>query len=220
MKNQSNIKWDIENIKKKIKILKDNEIYRIGDILHMNNINSKIVKEIMSNEIYKNKLLYQYFDSKKNDFFEIINNNKEKIDKYFDDNYIVMHVRSGDDINGRCLTDSNKKKFLEKLKKYDLDKKVIIITAMHYGHNMNSSKFYSGKNYCYNDKNYIDNLKKIHKLVTEMDHELEDIISNEDIDLDFLNLVFCENLIALETAGGFAKAVIKYHKIYKNEKNK
>ena len=62
MKNQSNIKWDIENIKKKIKILKDNEIYRIGDILHMNNINSKIVKEIMSNEIYKNKLLYQYFD--------------------------------------------------------------------------------------------------------------------------------------------------------------
>ena len=66
MKNQSNIKWDIENIiKKKIKILKDNEIYRIGDILHINNINSKIVKEIMSNEIYKNKLLYQYFDSKK-----------------------------------------------------------------------------------------------------------------------------------------------------------
>ena len=131
-----------------------------------------------------------------------------------------MHIRSGDDINGRCLTDSNKKKFLEKLKQFNLDKKVIIITAMHYGHNTKSSKFYSGKSYCYNDKNCNDNLTKIHKLVTEMDHELEDIISNEDIDLDFLNLVFCENLIALDTAGGFAKTVIKYHKKYKEEKNK
>ena len=65
----------------------------------------------MSNHIYKNKLLYQYFDSHSNDFFEIINKNKNKINKYFDDNYIVMHVRSGDDINGRCLTDSNKKNF-------------------------------------------------------------------------------------------------------------
>lgn len=218
MKNQNNIKWDIENIKKKIKILKDNEIYRIGDILHINNINSKIVKEIMSNEIYKNKLLYQYFDSKKNDFFEILNKNKQKINNYFDDNYIVMHIRSGDDLNGRCLTEFNKKQFLNKLKQFDLNKKVIFVTAMHYGHNLNSSKFYSGKEFCYNEKSYKDNLVKIHKLVTEMDHELHDIISNEDIDLDFLNLVFCENLIALETAGGFAKAVIKFHKKYKNKK--
>ena len=132
-----------------------------------------------------------------------------------------MHVRSGDDINGRCLTDSNKKKFLDKLKEYGLDKKeIIIVTAMHYGHNTNSSKFYSGKSYCYNDNNYNENLKKIYKLVGEMDHELEDIISNEDIDLDFFNLVFCENLIALDTAGGFAKTVIKYHKKYKRRKNK
>ena len=218
MKNQINNKWNIDIIKNKVKILKDNEIYRIGDVLCINNKNSLVVKEIMSNHIYKNKLLYQYFDSHSNDFFEIINKNKNKINKYFDDNYIVMHVRSGDDINGRCLTDSNKKKFLDKLKQYGLDKKVIIVTAMHYGHNTNSSKFYSGKSYCYNDNNYNENLKKIHKLVSEMDHELEDIISNEDIDLDFLNLVFCENLVALDTAGGFAKTVIKYHKKYKEGK--
>ena len=221
MKNQINNKWNIDIIRNKVKILKDNEIYRIGDVLCINNKNSLVVKEIMSNEIYKDKLLYQYFDSdSEKNFFEILNNNKNKINKYFDDNYIVMHVRSGDDINGRCLTDSNKKKFLDKLKQYDLDKKVIIVTAMHYGHNTNSSKFYSGKSYCYNDNNYNENLKKIHKLVSEMDHELEDIISNEDIDLDFLNLVFCENLVALDTAGGFAKTVIKYHKKYKEEKNK
>ena len=160
MKNQINNKWNIDIIKKKVKILKDNEIYRIGDVLCINNKNSLVVKEIMSNHIYKNKLLYQYFDSQKNDFFEIINKNKNKINKYFDDNYIVMHVRSGDDINGRCLTDSNKKQFLDKLKQYGLDKKVIFVTAMHYGHNTNSSKFYSGKSYCYNDNNYNENLKK------------------------------------------------------------
>ena len=96
----------------------------------------------------------------------------------------------------------------------------IVLEALYKDQSQTRTKFYSGKSYCYNDNNYNENLKKIHKLVSEMDHELEDIISNEDIDLDFLNLVFCENLVALDTAGGFAKTVIKYHKKYKEEKNK
>ena len=62
MKNDINNKWGIDKIKDKVKVLKDNEIYRIGDVLCMNNKKSLIVKEIMSNEIYKDKLLYQYFD--------------------------------------------------------------------------------------------------------------------------------------------------------------
>ena len=218
MINKNNNKWNINIIKDKIKVLKDNEIYRIGDVLHINNKNSAIVKEIMSNEIYKDKLLYQYFKNESKDFYDILIKNKNKIDKYFDDNYIVMHIRLGDDLNGRCLTNSNKNKFLERLKQFDLNKKVIIITAMHYGHNLNSSKFYSGKTYCYNDKSYKENIDKIHKLISEMDHELYNIISNENVDLDYLNLVFCENLVALDSAGGFAKSVIKFHKKYKNEK--
>lgn len=212
MKNDINKKWTIDKIKDKVKVLKDNEIYRIGDVLCMNNKNSLIVKEIMSNEIYKDKLLYQYFENESNDFFDILIKNKDKINEYFNDDYVVMHIRTGDDLNGRCLTDSNRRKFLDKLKEFDVNKKVIIITAMHYGHNLNSSKFYSGKTYCYNDKSYDENIAKIHKLVSEMNHELEDIVSNDDIDSDFLNLVFCENLIALDTAGGFAKCVNKFHK--------
>ena len=217
MINKINNKWNINIIKDKIKVLKDNEIYRIGDVLHINNKNSAIVKEIMSNEIYKDKLLYQYFNNESKDFYDILIKNKNKIDKYFDDNYIVMHIRLGDDLNGRCLTESNKKKFLDKLKQFDLNKKVIIITAMHYGHNSNSSKFYSGKSYCFNDKSYNENIFNVHKLISDMDHELEDIISNDNIDLDYLNLVFCENLVALDTAGGFAKSVIKFNKKYKNK---
>ena len=61
MKNQINNKWNIDIIKNKVKILKDNEIYRIGDVLCINNKNSLVVKEIMSNEIYKNKLLLPIF---------------------------------------------------------------------------------------------------------------------------------------------------------------
>ena len=217
MINKINNKWNINIIKDKIKVLKDNEIYRIGDVLHINNKNSAIVKEIMSNEIYKDKLLYQYFNNESKDFYDILIKNKNKIDKYFDDNYIVMHIRLGDDLNGRCLTESNKKKFLNKLKQFDLNKKVIIITAMHYGHNSNSSKFYSGKSYCFNEKSYNKNIFNVHKLISDMDHELEDIISNDNIDLDYLNLVFCENLVALDTAGGFAKSVIKFNKKYKNK---
>lgn len=217
MINKINNKWNINIIKDKIKVLKDNEIYRIGDVLCINNKNSAIVKEIMSNEIYKDKLLYQYFNNESKDFYDILIKNKNKIDKYFDDNYIVMHIRLGDDLNGRCLTESNKKKFLNKLKQFDLNKKVIIITAMHYGHNSNSSKFYSGKSYCFNDKSYDENIFNVHKLISDMDHELEDIISNDNIDLDYLNLVFCENLVALDTAGGFAKSVIKFNKKYKNK---
>ena len=217
MINKINNKWNINIIKDKIKVLKDNEIYRIGDVLHINNKNSAIVKEIMSNEIYKDKLLYQYFNNESKDFYDILIKNKNKIDKYFDDNYIVMHIRLGDDLNGRCLTESNKKKFLDKLKQFDLNKKVIIITAMHYGHNSNSSKFYSGKSYCFNEKSYNKNIFNVHKLISDMDHELEDIISNDNIDLDYLNLVFCENLVALDTAGGFAKSVIKFNKKYKNK---
>lgn len=217
MINKINNKWNINIIKDKIKVLKDNEIYRIGDVLCINNKNSAIVKEIMSNEIYKDKLLYQYFNNESKDFYDILIKNKSKIDKYFDDNYIVMHIRLGDDLNGRCLTESNKKKFLNKLKQFDLNKKVIIITAMHYGHNSNSSKFYSGKSYCFNDKSYDENIFNVHKLISDMDHELDDIISNDNIDLDYLNLVFCENLVALDTAGGFAKSVIKFNKKYKNK---
>ena len=217
MINKINNKWNINIIKDKIKVLKDNEIYRIGDVLCINNKNSAIVKEIMSNEIYKDKLLYQYFKNESKDFYDILIKNKNKIDKYFDDNYIVMHIRLGDDLNGRCLTESNKKKFLDKLKQFDLNKKVIIITAMHYGHNSNSSKFYSGKSYCFNDKSYDENIFNVHKLISDMDHEVDDIISNYNIDLDYLNLVFCENLVALDTAGGFAKSVIKFNKKYKNK---
>ena len=41
MKNSINNKWTLDNIKNKVKILKNNEVYRFGDILLCNCYNHK-----------------------------------------------------------------------------------------------------------------------------------------------------------------------------------
>ena len=212
MKNNINNKWTLDNIKNKVKILQNNEVYRIGDILLCdcyNHKNSLLAKEILSNQIYKNTLLYQYFSSN-NDFLHILLQNKNKINKYFDDNYIVLHIRTGDDLKKRGLTQNNINLLIFKLNKFPLNKKVIIITALHYGHSKQSNLFQS-KKYIYNQKNYYTNIQNIHKLICKINHQVEDIVSNKDIDLDLLNLVFCKNLVASESSGNFAKIILKYH---------
>lgn len=217
MKNSINSKWTLDLIKNKVKILEDNEVYRIGDILLCdcyNHKNSILAKEILSKEIYKNTLLYKYFNSS-NSFLEILLQNKNKVNKYYDDNYIILHIRTGDDLIKRGLTKKNINLLISKLNQYSLNKKVIIITALHYGHSKKSTLFDS-KKFIYNENNYKTNIEKIHLLISQINHEVEDIISNKDIDLDLLNLVFCKNLVASETSGNFAKIIIKYHNYLKN----
>jgi hypothetical protein len=212
MKNSINNKWTIDLIKNKVKILKNNEVYRIGDILCCscyNHKNSLLAKEILSKEIYKNTLLYQYFSSNK-DFLEILLQNKNKINKYFDNNYIVLHVRTGDDLRNRGLTQNNIDLLVFKLNKFPLNKKVIIITALHYGHS-DESELFDSKKFVFTEKNYNTNIQKIYLLISQINHDVYDIISNKDIDLDLLNLVFCENLVASESCGKFAKIIFKYH---------
>lgn len=212
MKNSINSRWTLDLIKDKVKVLKNNEVYRIGDILLCdcyNHKNSLLAKEILSNKIYKNTLLYQYFNSS-NDFLKILLENKNKINKYFNDNYIVLHIRTGDDLKKRGLTQDNINLLVSKLNRFPLNKKVIIITALHYGHAEQSTLFDS-KKFIYNQKNYDTNIQKIQLLISKINHQVEDIISNKDIDLDLLNLVFCENLVASESSGNFAKIIIQYH---------
>jgi hypothetical protein len=209
MKNSINNKWTLDLIKNKVKVLKNNEVYRIGDILLCdcyNHKNSLLAKEILSKEIYKNTLLYQYFNSD-NNFLQILLQNKIKS---FDDDYIVLHIRTGDDLKKRGLTQDNINLLLTKLNKFPLNKKVIIITALHYGHSEQSTLFDS-KKFCYNQNNYNTNIQKIRLFISQIKHEVKDIISNKDIDLDLLKLVFCENLVASESSGNFAKIIIKYH---------
>ena len=60
--NQEN--WnDKAVIKKKIKVLKDNEIYRVADV-HKFDKQHVVVKEILRSKKYKNSLLKEFFRGK------------------------------------------------------------------------------------------------------------------------------------------------------------
>lgn len=213
---EGNKKWDKNLITKKIKVLKDNEIYRVADVKKFLK-SHPVVREILRSKKYKKTLLRKYFQGNYMDLYDVIVENKDTYNlKYFDDDYVVVHLRTGDDLKERGLTIPNMVKILKKLKQYDKDKKVIIITAMHYGHHRTSNKFYSSKNWCYNDENYKENIKRIHYFISKLEHELYDIVSNENIDYDIMHLTFCKNLVFCESSGAFANAVGEWHQKYFN----
>jgi hypothetical protein len=204
-----NSNWTIELIREKVKVLKDNVIYRIADCIKFQK-SHKVVKELLSNSIYKNTLLYQFHYESDKDFYNIIKRNKSLISDYFDENYILVHLRTGDDLTSRGIL-SNSDKLLKQLKKYKKEKKIIIVTAMHYGHHCTDKSIYSGEKFMYNDESYNTNIKLIYDFIQKLEHQVEDIMSNEDVDIDLLHLVFCKNLVASVSAGGFAKNIIEWH---------
>ena len=57
----------------------------------------------------------------------------------------------------------------------------------------------------------LNDKKNILGMMPHPERMVDDIISNKDIDLDLLNLVFCKNLVASESCGNFAKIILKYH---------
>ena len=83
------------------------------------------------------------------------------------------------------LTQNNIDLLIFKLNKFPLNKKVIIITALHYGHSEKSTIFES-KKFVFNEKNYNTNIQKILLLISQINHEVYDIISHKNIDLDLL----------------------------------
>ena len=52
--------WNLNKIKEKVKILKDNEVYRIGDMLTFDK-NQKTVKKLLSDLKMRDTFLFQYF---------------------------------------------------------------------------------------------------------------------------------------------------------------
>jgi hypothetical protein len=220
MRNSKNRIWTEDNIKSKIKILKGNEIYRVGDVKHFSD-KMPVVKEILTNKKYKDSILYDYFNQPlkgKRNFIRIFQQKKGLIRPIYDDNYILVHIRTGDDLKFRGLTQKNQDILLNKIHKYSTDKKVIIVTAMHYGHK-ESSKFYKQSCYKYTDGNYEKNIKLINQFILKINNPVIDILSNENVDKDLLHLVHCENLVACEKSGKFANDIIKWNKQIKLSNN-
>lgn len=210
--------WTKDLIKQKIKILKDNEVYRVADVVKFDKTH-KVVKEILKKKKYRNTLLYKFFRNRKQyeTFFDCLVESKDKMNiKYYDDDIVLVHLRTGDDLENRGLTVLNIINILKQLKNKYANKKVVICTALHYGHHRTNNRLYPGKVWCFDEENFKKNIDKIHYFISRLNNPLVDIISNENIDLDMCHLVFSKNLVASRTSGGFANCILNWHNQYYN----
>jgi hypothetical protein len=202
----------------KIEILKGNEIYRVHDILNFPK-GYGITKELLENPIYKDTIMYNYFQKTTNEnkdlnlLYEVLKEYQEKNSiQLYDDSYVLLHVRTGDDFRNRGLMNlGNIKFYLDSLVEYP-DKKIVLVTAMHYG-NKENSKYYRGEKNLYREDSYNKNIELLNNFIEQLPREAE-LCSNSNIDIDFVKLVMCKNLIAREQAGGFAKIIIQLNKIH------
>ena len=135
-----NNNWTIDFIKEKVKVLKDNHVYRIADVSSFSK-SHKVVIEILKNPKYRHSLLYQYHKENEKDFFKVLFKNKNKIIDYYNDDYILVHLRTGDDIKERGL-EKNSQLLLRELKNFSKSKTIIIVTAIHYGHHRTDHSLY------------------------------------------------------------------------------
>lgn len=219
MNNKNNEKWTFDEIKKTIKVLKDNEVYRISDNLKFKK-NHMVVKELISNPKYKNTLLYEHHTTTNSDFYKVMLKKKEKSDlKFYDDDTLVVHIRSGDVFNRLGLgLKKNFDFYLNEINKSD-KKKIVLVTALHYGTSSLAKKLYKSSLFNYNVKNHDANIEIFHKFISSLNKPVE-ISSNDNVDEDLLLLVFCKNLVTNTSSGGFSKVIKKYNDQYNSSKKK
>ena len=225
MKNAFNKKYNIEYLKNNIMILKNNEIYRVGDMFSFGM--PKAVNRLLSDNCFKNTLLKKYFEKKS---LLKINNKTTKLKLFYDimkkfmidnkitvydDSYLVVHVRTGDDLKSRGLV-KNSNIYLNIIKQYK-NKKIVIVTAMHYGNSDLKNKLYMRKTWLYSDDSKNKNCELLHQLIKQIENPVY-LCSNSDVDLDLIKLVFSKNVKVSSTAGRFAKVVQDLHNLYLNDK--
>jgi hypothetical protein len=201
-------------------VLKDNEIYRVADALGFVK-RERFTTDILDLPEYKDSILYKYFTDFRGNKYDhelLYRCTKEYMlenDIFpYGEEHVLMHMRTGDDIRNRGLQNpKNSEFYLEELEKYP-DQKLVVVTAMHFGHKDGKSKWYGdgGKN-IYTDEKYEQNIELLDGFLGSIDRDME-ICSNRDIDRDLCYLVFSKNVIISPYAGGFAKLIIKLRELY------
>tara|TARA_B110000211_G_scaffold106850_1_gene124048 strand:+ start:2324 stop:3595 length:1272 start_codon:yes stop_codon:yes gene_type:complete len=193
-------------------VLKDNEIYRIGDVIDFDNRNKGVFDELKNNDQYNGTLLKNYIlNTKINRNMKLLYNlTKKKAQELnielYDDNYLVVHIRTGDDLNKRGLNNSKNFNFyVNNINEKGAGKTIIIVTAMHYG-NKADSKIYTSQKWVYDPINLVTNIKLLRNLISKIEHKVI-IVSNEDVDLDIINLSLAKNLLICPDSGKFSKLV-------------
>lgn len=201
----------------KIKILKDNEIYRVFDLFNKP-LKDKIVVELLNNDIYKDTIMRRYFEcfGETKNYSLLYSVVKEYVDKnnITNDGRVYVYLRTGDEYKIRGLGNvENFKFYIDEINKYDLSKTIVLATSMHYGHHRTSNKFYKKKKGIYTDESRDVNLKLIQSLIEEISHNVE-IHSTQNPDIDLSTLSIAKNLIITPNSGGFAKVIIELNKIH------
>lgn len=202
-----------------IKVLKDNEVYRVADALGFGK-REGFTADILELPEYKDSIMYKYFTNFRGEKYDLelmLECCKEytlENDIYpYGDGYVLMHLRTGDDIRNRGLENPTNREFYKtELAKYP-NKKLIVVTAMHFGHARENSKWYKGNKNIYTDQKYEENIKLLDEFLGELDRDVE-ICSNEDVDRDLCYLIFSKNVIVSLNAGGFARQIDNLRKLH------
>jgi hypothetical protein len=212
---------NVETIKSKIQILRNNEIYRVSDVLKFGN-KHMVVKTIMDDAKYRDSILYKYLNIRKPDVPQIpilldciqkhVQDNKIAA---IDDSSLVVHLRSGDaykqfGLGNNIICLQLRKHITSKLLQCPWITNIIFVTAMHFGGNPDSSiyDFKDTKRFCFNSCIYEKNIMSLYQFLQTIPTSLPyDIISNKDIDYDLCILVTCKNF--LPTLGGFSQLILK-----------
>jgi hypothetical protein len=193
----------------KIQVLKENSVYRVHDLLNFPD-DHFTVQELLSDSRYSNTIMKKYFKNPHDKFdlealYKIILEESKNI-HLFDDSHVLMHVRTGDETVVRGLENQDNIDFyLNEIAKYPLDKTLVLVTAMHF----------PGRAWSLEKVQH--NVELLEDFLNQIDREVL-VHSNEDVDLDLMQLSLAKNLIATPKAGGFARVIIELNKIHNGRK--
>jgi len=133
-------------------VLKKNSVYRVADVFYRRGWRwEQDRKTILNDAEFKDTVMFDYLTEKRNEgdlktLGKIIKRHSEK-NQYpqADRNHLVVHMRLGDVMDmqrkERCMHRHDK--FYERVNVKSLPiTKVIIVTALHFGHNTMRNRFY------------------------------------------------------------------------------
>jgi hypothetical protein len=209
-------------IESAVKVLKGNEVYRYGDTL---NYLKKITEIILKEDKYNGSILKNWLkcprlsntQSKHVHLYKVMKRySEDKKLKPPPDDAMVIHIRAGDDYNGRGLGSPLIWKSLTKNIK-NMESKpeithIILVTALHYGVAEDSKLYGKSHKYSYKEQSKKENIILFEKLIRALNKPVF-IRSTDDIDSDFCFLCNAKHFIG--SGGGFSKIVDSIHKSVK-----
>lgn len=200
----------VEKMIKNILTIRDNSVYRVGDVIMRKGDRWKRDRNtIMKEDRYKYTILREYLETKtkENDWETlktIVHNNCFRLKRKPSYDELVIHIRAGDAIQFNwCLSTSYVDVIRDALKQCPYIKKITFVTLLHYGNYVEKQRW------IYNEeseqKNYEKFRKVLGKIVLYFPFMEYDLLSHENIDIDMCYLGLARN--RLLDRGGFSKCI-------------